>query len=138
MDGPVPNGISVRIEFTLQDPKFFLMVPAVADIEKYSYKIDKMMLLVPTRTLTVSVLERIEKHFKTADIVQSFRRFEVDQFTINSGTKQYLSENLFPAQSLVPARCIFALVDQDDFQGNMTKNPYKFGRKFTSDTTGSK
>ena len=135
MDGPVPNGVNVRIEFTMADPKFFLMAKAGT---KFTYKINKMMLLVPTRTLTAPVLERVEKLFKTSDIVQSFRRFEVTPFTINSGTSQYLSENLFPAQSLVPARCIFALVKQDDFQGDMTRNPYKFKSEFATSVASSK
>lgn len=123
IDDPVPSGIEVTLEFTLQDARFFLMTTS---LNPHKFVIEAMQLLVPVRTLTVPVLERIEKRFKTSDMIQHFRRIEVRQFTIPGGSTQFLSDQLFPTQLQIPVRCIMTILPEQAYTGDFYKNPYQF------------
>ena len=124
---PIINGIDVRIEMVLQKAKFFLMT---GEDEEYQYRIDDIKLMVPIKTLTLPVMERIEQRLKTTDIIQAFRRVEITPFTIHKDTKNFLSEQLFPSQLLIPARCIMVLVPETSYLGAYDANPYEFKCKF--------
>lgn len=127
IDHSIISGVDIRLEFTLQEPKFFLMT---MPNKKFKFEMENMLVMAPARTLTPLVMEKMEQRFTTKDMILSFRRKEVVPFTIPSNCKQFLSDQLFPSQMLVPSRCMMVLIHESAYTGNFQINPYNFRQKF--------
>jgi len=133
-DKPLPPHTSVDFFLTRAESTFCLMSLA-SDAEKYKAVVKNVKLFVPIAWLAEQMYKEIQIRFPKQTMKYHFRRLSVLTYGIGANKRQTLSDSLF-SESENPTRIFFALVETKAYQGDMKKNPFDFGRKWSyeSDT----
>jgi len=118
------NKIPVTFKLTRNKAKFSLVVGApVAAGEDYKIKIEEIVLLVRKVKLTEDAMNANEAFLKAKNVVYSFDRNEIRQFTLAAGLSQYTIDNAIIGQQA--KRLLIMLMASSD-EENFTSSPYRF------------
>ncbi len=134
-DATIIPGIELKIELTRADTDFTLMVPDVADTEKYQLHIKEASILCAVATLSPDSYLKLQKNLETKSAAIYYKRVQVQNKVIGANSKTFVSENLF-SSTLLPSRLILAFLPTLTYLGSRTKNSYNFGRKWSYTTSG--
>jgi hypothetical protein len=85
----IPNGVGIRIDFTLSDSQFFL----VTDQTNATFELEEVMLHVPCAELTDELALKVQNRLKKEDALIQFRRRQCIPFIIPKDTSVFLSDS---------------------------------------------
>lgn len=111
----------MRIKLTPSKPEFALNAFGTAD---FKINFQKVILYVPRMELNPSVINGHAIGLKRQNAFYNLDHTELITYTIPKGQKSYMKDRLFP--DLAPKLLMVALVENDAFNGNITKNPFHF------------
>ena len=106
---PVINGINIRLQYTLNDPDFFIFGRTrknepennvIADLalqKKYTYTVHKFIIHGLVHELQPSIYETLEARLRNEPVVASFKRYNMLQHSIPTGLSEWLSDSLLPS-----------------------------------------
>ncbi|ESO85568.1 hypothetical protein LOTGIDRAFT_155057 [Lottia gigantea] len=117
------DGVDVRIQLERQQPKFYLMWNE--NNETYKVELIKAYLEVPFVTLAPSTYTRIAEQLQSNNAKYPLKRVVVKDISIPSRRRFHVLDNLF-INEVLPKRLILGLVENDSYDGNSIKNPFKF------------
>ncbi|ESO90465.1 hypothetical protein LOTGIDRAFT_164044 [Lottia gigantea] len=117
------DGVDVRIQLERQQPKFYLMWNE--NNEAYKVELIKAYLEVPFVTLAPSTYTRIAEQLQSNNAKYPLKRVVVKDISIPSRRRFHVLDNLF-INEVLPKRLILGLVENDSYDGNSIKNPFKF------------
>lgn len=115
------NGVNVRIKLEKNKDVFSLM----SATDSYKIVIQSASLYVRKISVAPSIMIAHEKALEKSVIKLPIRRIEVKTFSLSSGLQSSTISNAFIGQ--LPTRMILALVSNQSYNGNIKKNPFKFG-----------
>ena len=104
---PVINGINIRLQYTLNDPKFFLFgskrkivggketYPAFD--KNFRFVIHKFVIHGLVRELQPSIYENIEFRLKSQPLIAGFKRYNMLLHSIPVGMTDWQSDSLLPS-----------------------------------------
>lgn len=115
------NGVDVTITLLKNNPEICLMGPAD---ETPTVKFLDATLWVRKVNVNPTVLMAHAKTLNSHTAKYPYKRVEIQTITLPSGVKSSCQENLFLGK--IPSRIIMALLSNDAYTGNITKNPYNF------------
>ena len=128
--GTYPN-LDVNLNFTLQEPRFFLQAEPSARDFYPTYEVLDMQLLVLKRTLPtdnyLSLTRPIVQDKKST--IQQFTLFKMTSYPIPEGSTSFSVEN-FQGSGNVGTRLIIAFVLQRAYTGDYALNPFYFCQQF--------
>lgn len=114
------NGVNVRIKLEKNKEVFSLMSAA----DSYKVVIQSASLYVRKISVSPSIMIAHEKALEKSVIKLPIRRIEVKTFSLSSGLQSSTISNAFIGQ--LPTRMILGFVSNQSYNGNITKNPFKF------------
>ncbi|ESO88069.1 hypothetical protein LOTGIDRAFT_145931 [Lottia gigantea] len=117
------DGVDVRIQLERQQPKFYLMWNE--NNETYKVELIKAYLEVPFVTLAPSTYTRIAEQLQSNNAKYPLKRVVVKDIRIPSRRRFHVLDNLF-INEVLPKRLILGLVENDSYDGNSIKNPFKY------------
>ena len=104
---PVINGINIRLQYTLNDPDFFIFGKirklegqTITDFKlqkKYTYTLHKFIIHGLVHELQPSIYETLESRLRNEAVVVGFKRYNILQHSIPSGLSEWLSASLLPS-----------------------------------------
>ena len=119
----IPSKCSLKIDFTLNKPEFYLM--ADASVSHPFMNIEKMELYVRRLTLNSDVIVGLDAGFSLGNAKFPLKRVEVIRRPISTGTTGETIANL-AIGGKVPSRIVIGMVDNDAATGSYIKNPFNF------------
>ena len=133
LEGDIPNGITIRIELEFDTSQFCIMTH---EDESYTptFIVHNLILHCPVAELEDSVYASITKEIKQKPYIIPYVRQEISTFSINKGTKTFLSDTLFSGSSQLPSKIAVVFVETDGFRGDYGKNPFNFQNSFVDDS----
>ena len=114
------NNVDVKVRMTRNKDTFCLM----GDAANYKIKINDVKLMVRKVRLAPEIRMAHTKALQTSPVKYPIDRVEMKTFVVPRGTMTSTKENLFLGQ--LPKRIIIGCVDNDAFNGSVTKNPFNF------------
>ena len=104
---PIINGINIRLQYVLNDPKFFLFgskrkIVNGAEIypeldKEFRFVIHKFIIHGLVRELQPSIYENIEYRLKTQPLIAGFKRYNMLLHSIPIGMTDWQSDSLLPS-----------------------------------------
>lgn len=131
-------GLNVSLDFTLNEPRFFLMCEP--DAVKYAptYEIQDMQLLVLNRTLPsdnyLSLTRPVVSQDKTT--IQNFSGYKMTSHPIPAQSQSFSIEN-FQGSSNIGTRIAVTFVKNDAYMGSYSESPYCMAQEFGPSTNSS-
>jgi hypothetical protein len=121
----LPPGVDMEVKFIPSDDTFVLMRAAGDGVINFKLIIEDMQLIVRFKQLT----EALEvAHRKLVISGKNYRlpytRVQTKNVSIPRGVRAFNFENLYTG--VLPDRIIIALVDDEAFAGQYTRNPFNF------------
>lgn len=115
--------IQISLRFTRSKPAFALQtfVPTKTD---YKVKIEKAILYVRRVEIAPSLLNAHNLSLMKTNAVYPVQHTEIQTFTINKGVQSHIEDRLF--RGSMPKLLYICAVENDAFNGNMSKNPFHF------------
>ena len=113
------NGVGFRLKFHRARTPFCLMGDADGAVD-----ITSMIMYVRKVKPMPGVLNRINQMLNTTTAKYPIRRVEVKSFTILTGTRSKITDNVFAGQ--LPKRVFVGLVENAAYNGALDKNPFHF------------
>lgn len=135
----IPNLVDIKIRILRSRPEFYLIwkptradiaaaaalpIPVVLEPKFFKFRIEKMTLQVRKVKLFPEVADAHLKVSRTHNFVYQIPQIDVQEVTINAGSRNFLLTNLFGGRR--PKSIIFGLVKNSAFNGNSEENPYRF------------
>lgn len=114
------NGVNVRIKLEKNKHSFALM----SANDHYRIIVDSASLYVRKINVAPSVMLAHEKALSMGVIKMPIRRVEVKTYALSSGLQSTIMSNVFVGQ--LPTRLILGFVSNAAYNGNISKNPFKF------------
>ena len=101
------------------------------DTQEYSCVILNCFLYVKVSKMSDAIYKEFHTRFLSGKekLMYQFRRMNVKELKFPIGSNSFVSSELFP-DSEVPSKIFFVCVFNKSKQGQQTKNPYNFWRKF--------
>lgn len=124
----MPPGTKISFSLKRTSDTFFLMKNK-DDPEVYKVIVSNCVLYVKVAKMSDIIYKQIEARFTQKPITYQFRKFIVKPINVPFHNQNFVSGNLFP-DSEAPDKILFALVHTNSFNGDMTKNPFQFPRKY--------
>jgi hypothetical protein len=87
----IPNGVGIRIDFTLSESQFFL----ITDQTNVKFELEEVQLHVPCAELTDELALKVQNRLKKEDALIQFRRRQCIPFIIPKDTSVFLSDSKF-------------------------------------------
>ena len=115
-------GVDVRIKLTRSKSNFQLLTDATEKGVKTV--IEEAVLYVRRVKVTPSVLLGHQIGLKENNAIYTIQQSDLQTYTISQGSKSHIQDNLF--RGVLPKMLFVALVGNDAFNGNMTKDPLTF------------
>lgn len=116
------NGIDIRFVFIKNKVESLLMKIPAADMPKV--KVVDSTLWLRKIKVNPSILIAHAKNLSSHTAKYPFKRVEMHNYTIPSGSQFHTIENMFLGR--IPNRLIVGLVSHSAFSGDFTKNPFNF------------
>lgn len=113
---------AMRLKLLPSKPEFALN--GFGKIKDFKIVFEQVILYVPRYTLNPSVINGHAAGLKKHNAIYPLNHTEVTTFTIPKGQQSYTKDRLFPDQA--PKLLMIAMVDNDAFNGSITKNPFHF------------
>ena len=113
---------SMRIKLIPSKAEFALN--AYGATKGFKIAFEEVILYVPRYTMNPSVINGHAMGLKRQNAIYPLHHTEVTTFTIPKGQQSYTKDRLFPDQA--PKLLMIAMVDNDAFNGNLSKNPFHF------------
>ena len=110
----------MRVKLLPSKPEFALN--AYGKAKDFKIVFEEVILYVPRYTLNPSVINGHATGLKKHNAIYPLHHTEVTTFTIPKGQQSYTKDRLFPDQA--PKLLMVAMVDNDAFNGNLSKNPF--------------
>lgn len=126
------NNVSVGLTFELAPSNFYLMRTAS---NKSELTISDATLYMDLVKLYPSILVQHQKILSTRKAAYPYKRSDVRNFTIGSGSSSFQLDNV--CQGILPELVLIAMVHNDAYQGDETKNPFNFQHFGLSSFTAS-
>lgn len=114
------NGVSIRLKLEKAKSAFALL----AAKNEYQLTIEKASLFIRRCEISGSILVAHEKALESQLIQIPFTRIELKTFTISPSLKSHTISNA--VNGALPTRLILALCSNSAYNGDVTKNPFKF------------
>jgi hypothetical protein len=117
------NGVDLKLSMTRSKPVFNLMGTGGP------YKVVITMAKVYVRQVHVGSKERnvIEARLNKGETAKyPIRRVLLTTFVVPAGSRTLNKDNLFVGGNQLPKRLIMGMVENEAFNGSLTKNPYNF------------
>ena len=122
---PLKSQIDMNFEFTLSEPEFFIMAPALTEqnTQKYQIKILEAHLVIERLLLSKECIIRTEKEFQSTPIEYQFERNKIYVKDIDTGLS---SINLtdFCNKNELPKFLMCAFIKENSFSGRHHLNPF--------------
>ena len=134
-DQDIINGVTVRLDFRLNDAQFLFQHEKNSTVEP-RFEIESFYLLVPCADLEDTVYLNIEKGLKHSPMILPYTRKEVIVNSIPQNSENFLTDTLFSSSPYLPSRIIVGYVKTDAYLGSYTENPYDFKKTFTGKVNG--
>ena len=116
------DGIDVRIQLEKQQPKFYLMWDGN---DRYNVEFIRAYIEVPFVTLSPTSYTRIAEQLQSTNAKYPLKRVVVKDAIIPYRRRLHVLDNLF-INEVLPKRLIAGIVENDAYDGNAIKNPFKF------------
>jgi len=116
------GGLTIKLEFTPNDPKFYLMADTTKIIPSVEF-IDASI-FVHRSKVSHLIVEAHDTALEKSNAKYPICRNEVKSFTISKDALSANIDNIVTGQ--IPRRALIALVSNDAFNGNYSKNPFNF------------
>lgn len=129
---PIPNGVMIRFEFTLQKNDF-VVHSAVPNVE---YEVEMMKLYAPYVVLSHNMGLAVEDRLAKESLFIDLRRRSVQTFHMITNTSSTELSNLFP-QNKVPCRVIIAVCRRASWEGSYQTSPFNLLRHLGARSTGN-
>ncbi len=114
------NNVDVKVRITRNKDTFCL----IGEAGNYKIRINDIKLMVKKVRLSPEVRLAHIKALETSPVKYPINRVEMKTFAVPAGTMTTTKENLFLGQ--LPKRIIVGCVDNNAFNGTLTKNPFNF------------
>lgn len=115
------NGVDLKIVFTLESPKFFLMESkdqnSVLKIHEASLKINQF-------SINPAVMLHHRQLLNKANARYPFKKSEIKAFTVSSGVTSVNLDNIFTGT--LPTNIVFGVLSNVAYTGAAEKNPFYF------------
>jgi len=116
------NNVQVKVKLYPTHPEFFIM--STTDGKKYKIVLEDVILKVCMVRVSPGVILGHAKALETRNSLYPYTRVETKAYSIAKGTLTINLDNVF--QQARPSRLVFGLVSAAAFNGDLTKNPFKF------------
>ena len=116
------NNVEVKVKLYPSHSEFFIM-STTAD-KKYKVVMEDVILKVCMVRVSSGVILGHAKALETRNSLYPYTRVETKAYSIARGTHTINLDNVF--QQARPSRLVFGLVSAAAFNGDYTKNPFKF------------
>jgi hypothetical protein len=116
------SSTSLRIKLTPSKPEFLLNALGVS--KKYKVVFEKAILYVERLEMNPSVINGHAVGLKSQNAHYYINHTELLTYTIPKGQKSYTKDHLF--NDLSPKMIMVAMIDNEAFNGALTKNPFHF------------
>ena len=113
------NNVDAKVRITRNKDAFCLMGEG-----GYKIKINDIKMMVRKVRLSPEVRIAHAKALETSPVKYPINRVEMKTFAVSTGTMTTTKENLFLGQ--LPKRIIIGCVDNNAFNGTLTRNPFNF------------
>ena len=114
------NGVSIRVKLEKAKSAFALL----AAKDEFRLAIENASLFIRRCEISGSILVAHEKALESRLIQMPFTRIELKTFTISPSLKSHTISNA--VNGALPTRMILALCSNTAYNGDITKNPFKF------------
>lgn len=114
------NGVSLRIKLERNKDAFALM----SANDNFKINIESASLFIRKIIVAPSIMLAHEKALTKGVIKMPIRRVDVKTFAVSAGLQSTTIANAFIGQ--LPTRIILGFVSNDAYNGNISKNPFKF------------
>ena len=118
------SDVGLRIKLTPNKPEFLLNSYSTKAAKKYKVIFNEVILYVERLEMNPSVINGHAVGMKTQNAHYFINHTNLLTYTIPKGQKSYTKDNLFMDSS--PKMLMIAMVDNDAFNGNLSKNPFNF------------
>ena len=124
---PLKSQIDLTLEFTLPDPDFYIMAPALTNQnqQKYRAEILEAHLVIERLKLSNECNIKIEKYFQNNPIVYQFERTRAWIKDVDTGLST-ISFTDFCNKNDLPKFLICGFVKENSFAGKQERNPFNF------------
>lgn len=113
------SGVDLKITMEMEKPSFYFM-----NTDKAMIKMHEAKLFVRHVAISKDMILAHNQILSSKNINYDFTRNQMKNFTIPSGVTNHNIENLFNGQ--LPQRLLIALVENESFNGSVSKNPFNF------------
>lgn len=135
--GLIPNGVTVRYDFTINSDDIILMgAENDTDTKNGAFDFGVVLtdfeLMVPTATLPDDPANQMARHLKEKPFLVQTTRCIVTPFNIPTGHTNFLSDVMF-GNGVLPSRAIIGIVPNDAYRGKKSLNPFNFLRQMRAE-----
>ena len=116
------GGVSIKLEFTPHDPKFYLMADTTKVVPSVEF-LDASIFVHRSKVSSL-IVEAHETALEKSNAKYPICRNEVKTFTIPKDAHSANIDNIVTGQ--IPRRALIALVSNEAFNGSYLKNPFNF------------
>ena len=120
------NGVNFNLKLSPADNKFRFMVTPQSLEDKFEYEIVDMKLKICYVTLSNTALEGINKVLLKSPLYYEYVKTDLRIFPIHKGQSRWNWPNIWGDN--VPLDIVFAMVEDDAFNGSFRKDPFFFSR----------
>jgi hypothetical protein len=117
-------GVQLRFEIERNSDAFALLSD-VGDDETFEFEIKDSTLEFDKMIPTSEYLNHFEQNIQQAPLIYSYDKCQIHYFPYASGLNDLSVYSMFHTDKL-PSYLVFGLVDNDGFDGSMSKNPFNF------------
>lgn len=128
------NGVDFMLTIELNKPEFYLLKKNAANPSEL--KIVDCNLYMEHVKLLPDVTLAIEKNLETKMAMYPYKRVDIRTMTIASNSSSFSFDNIYSGQNL-PELIIFAMVNNDAYNGDYKLNPFNFQPFNLSEITAS-
>ena len=117
-------GVQMRFEIERNSDAFSLLSD-IGNDDSFEFDIKDSTLEFDKMTPTTEYLQHYEQHAAENPIVYSYDKSQIHYFNYPSGVNDLSIYSMFHTDKL-PSYLVFGMVENDAFDGAMSKNPYNF------------
>lgn len=112
----------MRLKLTLNKPEFLLN--AYGKQHNFKIHLEDITFYIRRVSVNPSVITGHMSGLKSQNALYPIQHTKLVTFTIPKGQKSFMKDGLFPSEA--PKLIMISMVDNDAFNGDITKNPYYF------------
>ena len=112
---PILSNITARIEFTMQNPEWYMQdFAADADVKKFRLAVSGAELIVPVRSMNLGLYTDLEVKLAKEPILYPLKRIQINKFVIPKGTQSWIIHTI-NSSSINPDRIAFFFMPGNKF-----------------------